>query len=418
MLPSSHAVPINEFARVPLHNPGLLADAFSEFISASSQLEASYRDLQQEVARLGYELAERNAALVRSLAENDRMRAALQQILDSMPCGVLVLDAAETIVMINPEGRRLLELGRAPVRNLAELSALSQIDFEALVAGSQGRIDNEICLTSGARKRWLAIGNRELNWAPARTETAQRTLLKSVWILRDITAAKQAEQEREAARNSTALAEVSTILAHEIRNPLASMELFADLIADEPSQTKQWVSHLRAGIRQLSGTVNNVLIMHNGGMPHLGPVELAACVKSGVEFVRPIAEQAGVALAFSCGDAGLAIEGNENVLRQIVLNLICNAIRHTQAGGKINVSTRSAAQAGKQTAMVEIADTGCGIPEHLIERIFEAGFSANGDTPGLGLAVCKRLMHQHGGEIRVTSRVNCGSTFHLEFPTL
>jgi signal transduction histidine kinase len=80
-----------------------------------------------------------------------------------------------------------------------------------------------------------------------------------MWILRDVTAAKEAEQEREAARSAMALAEVSAILAHEIRNPLASMELFAGLLMDDPEQTSVWVSHLRAGIRLLSATVNNVL---------------------------------------------------------------------------------------------------------------------------------------------------------------
>src|ERR1700748_3578569 len=108
MLPSSHAVPMNQPVPMRLHDPRLLADAFSEFISASTLLEASYRELQQKVAHLSVELADRNAELTRSLAENDRMRAALQQMIDSMPCGVLVLDTAETIVMINPEGRRLL----------------------------------------------------------------------------------------------------------------------------------------------------------------------------------------------------------------------------------------------------------------------------------------------------------------------
>jgi signal transduction histidine kinase len=73
---------------------------------------------------------------------------------------------------------------------------------------------------------------------------------------------------------------------------------------------------------------------------------------------------------------------------------------------------------GSAFALVEIADTGCGIPEELIGHLFEAGFSATGETPGLGLAVCKRLMAQHGGEIRVFSQVNEGSTFQLEFPTL
>jgi two-component system sensor histidine kinase FlrB len=402
-----------------MHSPELLADAFSEFISASALLEASYRDLQQEVAQLGFELAERNAALTRSLAENDRMRAALQRIIDSMPCGVLVLDTADAIVMINPEGRRLLDLGSAHVRDLRELSAFSQIDFEYLAAGQEDRLDSELCLSSAAGKRWLAIGNRKLSsTAASRDLEGQRASLQSVWILRDITASKQAEQEREAARNSMALAEMSTILAHEIRNPLASMELFAGLIAEDPAQTAQWVSHLRAGIRQLSGTVNNVLSIQSGGNPHRGPVDLMACLQRGVEFVQPIAEQAGVSLAFHGGEESLTILGNENVLRQIILNLICNAIRHTHAGGNIDVTLKSASHEGRTRALVDITDTGCGIPTHLIENIFDVGFSVSGDTPGLGLAVCKRLMMQHSGEIRVSSTVNCGTTFQLEFPTL
>jgi two-component system sensor histidine kinase FlrB len=419
MLPGSHVAPINTLGPEALHSPRMLADAFSEFISASSLLEASYRDLQQEVAHLGLELAERNAALSQSLAENDRMRAALQQMIDSMPCGVLVLDTAETIVMINPEGRRLLELGSARVRSLRELSAASRINFETLMAGPEGNLDNEVCLSSAAGKRWLAIGNRGLSCATASPEVRDsRAALQSIWILRDITANKQAEQEREAARSAMALAEISTILAHEIRNPLASMELFAGLIAEDPAQTTQWVSNLRAGIRLLSGTVNNVLSIHCGGSSPLVPMNLTGCVRSGVEFVQPIAEQAGVSLEFVTADdspAGLAIQGNENGLRQIVLNLVCNAIRHTPAGGKIVVSVE---RGPGRTALVKIADTGCGIPAHLLAHLFEAGFSADGNTPGLGLAVCKRLMTQHGGEIRVSSRVNQGSTFELEFPTI
>jgi two-component system sensor histidine kinase FlrB len=419
MLPSSHASPIIDAGSASLPSSGLLADAFSEFISASSLLEASYRDLQREVRQLGFELAERNAALTRSLAENDRMRAALQQIIDSMPCGVLVLDTSETIVMINPEGRRLLELGTAQVLNLRALSAISRIDFESLVAGSEDRLDNEICISSAAGKRWLAVGNRKLSGVSASHERSSgKTTLKSICILRDITASKQAEQEREAARSAMALAEVSTTLAHEIRNPLASMELFAGLIAEDPANTNQWVSHLRAGIRLLSGTVNNVLSIHGGGNPHLAPVNLTACVRGGVEFVRPIAEQADVLLSFVSEGGDLTIQGNENLLRQIVLNLICNAIRHTPAGGTIEVSTKGLSWRGAPRALVEVTDTGCGIPQYLIERVFEAGFSANCDTPGLGLAVCRRLMNSHGGEIRVSSRVNCGTTFQLEFPVI
>jgi len=69
-------------------------------------------------------------------------------------------------------------------------------------------------------------------------------------------------------------------------------------------------------------------------------------------------------------------------------------------------------------ALVDVSDTGRGIPSHVMEHLFEAGFSADGNTPGLGLAVCERLMTQHHGKIHVSSRVNFGSTFQLEFPTI
>jgi signal transduction histidine kinase len=141
-------------------------------------------------------------------------------------------------------------------------------------------------------------------------------------------------------------------------------------------------------------------------------------VQGGVEFVQPIADQANVALSFQPPDGALTIHGNEDGIRQIVLNLICNAIRHTTAGGRIDVSIRHAAGQPGNSAIVDVRDTGCGISEEQIERLFEAGFSGTGETPGLGLAVCKRLMAQHGGSIRVSSRLEEGSNFQLEFPAI
>jgi signal transduction histidine kinase len=164
--------------------------------------------------------------------------------------------------------------------------------------------------------------------------------------------------------------------------------------------------------------VNNVLSLNGEVKPHLVRVALAACVRSGVEFVQPIAEQAGVEISFFAADGALSILGNEDAIRQIVLNLSCNAVRHTAAGGRIHVSTKSVESQGTLRAVVEVADSGCGIPPDAIEHIFDAGFSATGETPGLGLAVCKRLMTQHGGEIGVASRINEGTTFQLEFPTI
>ena len=116
----------------------LLASAFTEFIAASSRLEKSYRQLQEEVSELRVELSARNAALSTSLAENERMRLDLQQIVDSMPCGVLVLDRQGEISMINPESRRLLGLNGSDFREgskatLRQISAFSGVNLEILL---------------------------------------------------------------------------------------------------------------------------------------------------------------------------------------------------------------------------------------------------------------------------------------------
>jgi signal transduction histidine kinase len=134
--------------------------------------------------------------------------------------------------------------------------------------------------------------------------------------------------------------------------------------------------------------------------------------------VRPIADQAHVKIGFRSSAEVRAILGNEDAIRQIVLNLCRNAIRHTASGGSIEISIAVAGAGQDRRAQVEVHDTGCGIAAEHIQQLFEAGYSGGGQTTGLGLAVCRRLMAQHGGEISVASRVNEGSTFRLEFPIL
>ena len=112
------------------------------------------------------------------------------------------------------------------------------------------------------------------------------------------------------------------------------------------------------------------------------------------------------------------ILGSEEGVRQIVLNLVCNAIRHARTPGHIAVTSHRCHHEGKMFAAIEVADNGCGIPEVFLDQLFDPGFSVRGDTPGLGLAVCRKLMEQHAGTIRVNSSVHQGTTFHLEFPVL
>jgi signal transduction histidine kinase len=445
MLPTSHLEPMNAFLLEDSSNPhiperdvkdessghesetqpgsaALLASAFTEFISASSRLERSYGQLQEEVSELRGELSARNAALSTSLAENERMRLDLQQIVDSMPCGVLVLNCQGEISMINPESGRLLGLEgssfhEGPKATLRQISALSGVNLESSYddESSYGAAQ-EFCIHEPAGKRWLEVRNRPLFHRRGHGGKPDRTIL----ILRDVTAQRRAEKERVAAREAMVLAEITTILAHEIRNPLASLELFAQLIEDDEDRRAQWISNLRVGIRTLSGTVNNVLSFHGSGGLKLAPVSLPVLIANAVKFVKPLAQQATVSLEWFTDPRPHQVMGNESALQQVIFNLISNAIRHTPAGGRVTVTLRSEHGTAKVAShvIVEFSDTGSGIRPDQIEHIFEPGFSGSGDTSGLGLAVCARIMKQHGGQISVSNGVYGGARFALLLPLL
>lgn len=396
-----------------------LADAFQAFIGAANRLEDSHGQLHCEVAELRKQLEARNRALASSVAETERIRFALRQIMDALPCGVAVLEAqSEEIVLLNPEARRLLATPEpsgwhslpACVR-----TTVKNVEDESLEHG----YEQEVAVENDGRRLWLAIRYCRMTSPATQKRPADSSCL--VLIIRDVTAHKNMEQERENSRNLVALAEMATVLAHEIRNPLGSLELLTGCLAGDSTlgdDAKQCVEHLIAGVRSLSATVNNVLCFHDPGAQEMAPLDLAAALKVSLDFIRPLAQQKGVILTLRENLKGAKIIGNSNGLRQILLNLACNALRHTRPGGQITLTASLEIGSCGPLTVVEFADTGSGIRPEDIPHIFKMGFTTTGHTPGLGLAVCQRIVEQQGGAIKVRSQLGRGTTFRMQFPVL
>jgi signal transduction histidine kinase len=412
MLPSSHCKPMWPIDEVPAIAKEQLVDAFSAFMGAASRLEHSHLRLHNEVEQLRRELAERNAALAVSRAENERLAIALRQILDGLPCGVAVVEVAtEKLVLANPACRALLDLGTEFSYD-AQLpdwvrAAIVAVDNSPAADG----FEQEVEIEREGKIRWLAIRSSQLEKA-----ASQQVVL----IIRDVTGQKNTEQEREAARNLIALAEMTTVLAHEVRNPLGSMELLIKCLADDAgisTDSQQYIEHLQAGIRSLSATVNNALRFHNPGSQAMRPVEIASVLKSSVEFVRPLAKQRGIALKVEESLPQTEVMADAEALKQVFFNLFSNAVRHTAPAGQISVISHLAEHAGQRNVVIEFADTGSGIKREDLAHIFEAGFTTTASS-GLGLAVCSRIVTEHRGSITVNSKVGEGTVFLLEFPAL
>ncbi len=411
--------PVSETSRA--ESEQYLLRAFRSFAEAADSLQRSYGMLRGEVARLNGELEQSNAGLARSLEENRRMRQYLDRIVEGLPCGVLVAQATGEITLINPEGKRLLtamaaasheESRQEPLDAMTSLHALPPHLREVLEAARRSGHEQEHCLAEvGHDERWLEVRHATVPGADFERATQTRD---DAFILGDISEAKRLARERDRLRREQALAEMSAILAHEIRNPLGSLELFAGLLAGSQlsDECRGWVEQVQTGLRTLAATVNNVLHFHSLPPPERVAVDLGELLDWAVGFLMPMARQARVRLCLRNHLHGVTLGADRHRLEQVLLNLALNALRAMPGGGWIEISGRR----GAAMATISISDTGPGVAPADMSRIFEPGFSTRPGSPGLGLAVCRKITEQHGGSLMVVNRAGSGACFTLTFP--
>jgi two-component system sensor histidine kinase FlrB len=337
-----------------------LNEAFAAFTQVAESLEASYHLLSQEAARLRLDLAAKNQ-------ENDRMRSSMACILENLPCGVVAMDADGELRLANPQARQLLDL------NEDTLVALRQIEK-----------------TEGEQE--IPLGDRRLAVTCALRDGY------AIFLIREV-------------------ARTAYLLANEIRNPLSSMDLFAGLLADSVDQhpeTRQWVDHLQSGLRQVTSTVHNTLHFQGTANPRLDDTNLTRLLRETVEFLRPVARQKGQRIELTMDAGALSVAADAISLQQAFFNLALNAFRAMTPGGILNIT----AHRDRQAIRVTFADQGCGIPTESLSRIFDPGFSSHAGSPGLGLAVGRKIVEMHGGDIAVNSSTGHGSQFIVSLPVV
>jgi signal transduction histidine kinase len=400
----------NEFnSHIP--DPRLLARAFETFTEAAGSLEKTYAQLQGEVSKLRADLECANTKLSRSLAKTARARAFLTQVLDRLPCGIVVSRCDGRIRLVNPEARQLLELDLQSIPP-GKLPVLSE--WVGSANPNTAYVEREWVSKKSQETRTLAVTVATLEVAPeAETET--------IWILRDISDQKRYAAEREESRRAHALAEIATLLAHEIRNPLGSMELFAGLLntaTEQMPEANQWAVHIQSGLRSLGATVNNVLQFHGRPCGELFPVRIDRVLEYTAEFLGPLAVAQGHTIRLENSVGPMNVSADSHRLQQVFLNLALNGFRAMTKAGTLTIRLQWADSVQPRVLRIDFQDEGGGIETCLLEKIFEPGFTTKAGSPGLGLSVCKNEIEQHGGKICVESRLQQGSTFTIYLAAL
>jgi signal transduction histidine kinase len=160
-----------------------------------------------------------------------------------------------------------------------------------------------------------------------------------------------------------------------------------------------------------------MLRLHGNGSSRKKEFKLGDFISTAFELLLPLARRAEVLLTTTVGIGldELTLLGDRQALLDALLNLGCNAVQNTPAGGQVRITASRENKQGTSVVVLQILDSGNGIPEAILARVFEVGFSTLGRS-GLGLAISKKIIEEHGGEIVLRSRAEGGTTARIELP--
>jgi PAS domain S-box-containing protein len=395
---------------------GLLLQAFEMFTQASNSLESAFSQLQARAQRLTEELEAKNIELERSLREKEEAQSYLRTILERLPCGVFVLDKKGDLTLCNPMASEVLEQSNciSPGKHNQLFLSSEMRNHLTTSASKEGcKEEVEIPVASGDKKRILST-----SWAPL--ADALGTPIGTLHIIRDITEVKALQEQGKRVERLSAMGEMAVELAHEIRNPLGSIELFASLLVKELSgDSKRWAENIRIGIRSLNTIVSNMLHFANPLSPAFSNVNMHEIIEETLRFSDPIMSQREVHVKTNLNAENPVIMADPELLKQMMLNLIFNAMKAMPAQGSLTIGTRTIKQISEDHRSpgleLKIQDTGIGIPPENLSRIFDSFFTTNKNGTGLGLSVVHQIVERHSGFIKVSSKVNHGTTFTIVF---
>lgn len=229
--------------------------------------------------------------------------------------------------------------------------------------------------------------------------------------------------EEQADRNSrlTAMGEMAVKIAHEIRNPLGSIELFTSLLQREITDDshKNLLEHISSGIKNLNHVISNLLTFTKQPKPIFKEFDVHKFLDDLLQFSKFLLNNNNIRLEKEYSPSLPIGWGDEELLKQVFLNLLLNAVQSMPKGGVLKVKAGLGEKLKVNTPFIEIKiiDTGDGITEDNLKKIFNPFYTTRERGTGLGLAIVHNIIELHKGIIEVESKVGKGTAFTILLPT-
>jgi PAS domain S-box-containing protein len=405
---------------------GLMSRMYYESDQDRDSLERSIEISSRDMQRLYQDLKRRTET---ERAEQD---AIMRATLDSAAEGILVVDNDQGVIAVNKRFAEMARLSDAMLatrdRRVLIAAALKSVKMPEVV---MPRIDAVYRSDATLRDELELVDGSVIEWFAAPVRTPDGTKVGRVAFVRDVTAERQAHQQLERAREAAEAASQAKSLflanmSHELRTPLNAVIGLADLLLLERdplvARQREYLEGIASSGRHLLALVNDVLDLTKieAGKQELDLQSIAIhdAIEEGMAAILPLANARGVILEPATIVAVPNVRADRVRLRQILYNLISNAVKFTDRGGIVRIRARR----DEDRVSIAVIDTGVGIAPADLSRLyrsFEQLALPSGDRPGgtgLGLALTKRLVEMHGGTIDVESELGVGTTFTVRIP--
>lgn len=400
----------------PLQDIEQLKESFDSFNKATAELQRAYARLEERFALLNRELERKNEELLASVEEKERTKNYLQNILESLINGVIVTDTQGRIQTLNTYAETL-----TGIRQEDAVGLQAGVLFDLLPEGGKPASDPMCCFSSQTGVK-VKMGERTLEIFCSPFKSPSRDLIGHVLVVRDITQIEMLQEMARRTEKFAAMGEMAANIAHEVRNPLGSIQLYASLLLKNLSDEK---NRLRAGqiissVKNVDNKISNLLLFTRRPQPQMKEVKLERVLNEVIEFSEQIIEQAGIKISVHTDEDEIFIMADEEMIKQIFLNVILNSQQAMPDGGKIIIITRLAPGnlSAEHKPMVEIifTDAGPGIPRADISRVFDPFFTTKDDGSGLGLAIVHNIVSEHKGLITVDNAPEGGTMVNISLP--
>jgi PAS domain S-box-containing protein len=369
-----------------------ITQAFERFTQTTARMEESYRLLEARVQSLDRELQDKNREL--TLATEY-----LNAVLDSMSDGVIAVDPAGSITTFNRAAAQIL--GRAPGAVMGRTYSEEFGPGPAPQAAPQFR---ELTTTDGVK---VPVSERA---APISGVSGERR--GTVYVFQDLRELEALREEVRRKDRLAALGQMAATIAHEIRNPLGGIQGFAALLqrdVPEDDARRRLVEKIISGTKSLDRVVNELLEYTRPLELKIEPVDVSVLVAGAIEFLPAV--PAGVRVINRAG-ADVSVRADASKLKQVLLNILLNAVQGVGDAGEIVVSV----EANVDHVAIVVRDSGEGIAAEHLDKIFMPFFTTREKGTGLGLAAASKIVESHGGTIEAVSTPGQGATFHVRLP--